>query len=192
MEPMKVESVSALFAQMEGKKVAAEKKRDRLKREMDQLMDEADALAAKAMSKRREAKDLYEQIGALDYGNWVSDVIWPLADELARRAGKKAQVFGPCGIGAKVVISLVDDLEKRSYEQDSLELTLEPEHQDGRWEIRYETGERTDLYEPGTVGFINGLNNVTAPLPDSVGEILALFRMYPAVPINRDGEQGET
>ena len=68
MEPMKVESVSVLFAQMAGKRVAAEKKRNRLKWEMDQLMDEADALAAKAMSKRREAKDLYEQIGALDSG----------------------------------------------------------------------------------------------------------------------------
>lgn len=73
----KVESVSSLVSAMEAKRAEAEAKRGSLKAEMDQLMDEADKLEAQAKAKRRDAKDLYKQIGALDYGNWVSDVMWP-------------------------------------------------------------------------------------------------------------------
>lgn len=188
MKPDKIESVSSLVSAMEIKKTEAEEKRGRLKDEMDQIMDEADALESQARAKRRDAKDLYEQIGALNYGNWVSDVIWPLADELAARTGKKAKILGPAGLGAKLTIALLDDPDRRRTDQDSLELTVEMDSSGPQTVLRYETGERTDCYEPGTVGFINGLNNITAPLPDSVEEILALFRMHPAVNLTKKTE----
>ena len=53
--------------------------------------------------------------------------------------------------------------------------------------FNYETGEVSDRYEPGTVGYVNGLNNITARLPDSVEEILGLLRHYPALNPKKEG-----
>lgn len=57
--------------------------------------------------------------------------------------------------------------------------------------FNYETGEVSDRYEPGTVGYVNGLNNITARLPDSVEEILGLLRHYPAL-TTKTKEGGKT
>lgn len=190
MEEEKVESLSALVSMMETKRATNESERSRLKAEMDQLMNEADALEAQAKLKRREAKYLYEQISSLAYGNWISDVIWPLADELAKRTGKKASVLGPVGIGSKIKIIL----GKREMGPDEwylkawMELVLEPDFSGDHLVIRYETGEVSGRYARGTLGHESGLNNITAPLPDSVEEILGLFRAYPATANNKEGK----
>lgn len=178
----RIESIGALLRAHEEKKKQAEAKRAELKQELDQILDEADGLEKEAAKKRREAEGVYEEMGALDYGNWVSDVLWPLADELARRTGKYPQLSGPVGLGAKLTIALVDDPDKRSYEQESLEITVEPAFEDESIFFNYETGCVSDRYEPGTVGYVNGLNNITARLPDSVEEILGLLRYHPALP----------
>lgn len=96
------------------------------------------------------------------------------------------------GIGSKVTIALLDDPRRRWIEQDSLDLTVEPDFSSGEHMIlHYETGERSDRYEPDTVGFIDGLNNITAPLPDSVEEILALFRKRQAVNLFEKEEKSD-
>jgi hypothetical protein len=177
----KIESIGALLRAHEEKKRRAEAKRAELKQELDRILDEADSLEKEAAKKRREAKGVYEEMGALDYGNWMSDVLWPLADELARRTGKHPQLSGPAGLGSKLTIALVDDRDKRSYEQESLEITVEPVFEDDCMVFNYETGAVSDRYKPGTLGHLNGLNNITAPLPDSVEEILVLLRHRPAL-----------
>lgn len=177
----KIESIGALLRAHEEKKKQVEAKRAELKRELDQILDEANGLEKKATKKRREAKGVYEEMSALDYGTWVSDVIWPLADELARRTGKHPQLSGPAGLGSRLTIALVGDPDKRPYEQESLEITVEPAFEDDHMVFNYETGEVSDRYEPGTVGYVNGLNNITARLPDSVEEILGLLRHHPAL-----------
>lgn len=182
----KIESIGALLRAHEEKNKQAEAKRAELKQELDQILDEADGLEKEAAKRRREAKGVYEEMGALDYGNWVSDVLWPLADELARRTGKHPQLSGPAGLGSKLTIALVDDPDKRSYEQDSLKITVEPVFEDDHMVFNYETGAVSDRYEPGTVGYVNGLNNITARLPDSVEEILGLLRHHPALPFLKE------
>lgn len=187
----RVESVNSLVSAMEKKTADAEARRGQLKMEMDRLMDEAHELEDRANEKIGAAQALYEQIGALKYGSWTEDVLLPLADELERRTGKKAQIFGPAGISSRVMVALLDHPERRRTEQDSLELTVEPDFSGDHMVLHYETGERSDRYKHGTVGFINGLNNITAPLPDSVEEILALFRKHPAVNISKEEKHDE-
>lgn len=183
----KIESIGALLRAHEEKKKRAEAKRAELKQELDRILDEADSLEKEAAKKRREAKGVYEEMGALDYGNWTSDVLWPLADELARRTGKSPQMFGPAGLGSRVTIALVDDPDKRAYEQESLEITVEPVFEDENIFFNYETGDVSDRYKPGTLGHMNGLNNITAPLPDSVEEILGLLRHHPVLNLKKGG-----
>lgn len=179
----KIESIGTLLRAHEEKKKLAEAKRVELKQELDQLLDEANGLEKEAAKKLREAKGVYKELGTLDYGDWMSDILWPLADELARRVGKHPQLSGPAGLGAKLTIALVDDPDKRSYEQESLEITVEPAFEGESIFFNYETGSVSDRYKPGTVGYVNSLNNTTARLPDSIEEILGLLRKHPALPI---------
>jgi len=111
--------------------------------------------------------------------NWKEEIIVPLAEELAKRNGKKAKVLGPFGIGAKVEIILLDDLDVKWTEQDALVLVIEPDFENGEMVFNYETGETCDRYKPGTIGEINGLNNITARLPNSAEEIQKLLRFVP-------------
>lgn len=148
-------------------------------------IEAAEALEKRAKKKREAAKKLEEKKNRIPVVDWKDEVIVPLAEELAKRVGRHPLVFGPCGIGAKVTISLVADPEARWTEQDRLELTVEPDFEDGCMIFNYETGEASDRYEPGTVGYVNGLNNITAPLPDSVEEILGLLRHHPALNLKK-------
>jgi hypothetical protein len=110
--------------------------------------------------------------------NWVDDVARPLADELAKKSDKQSKVLGPHGIGAKLTICLVNDAEDFDwFKDDYMELVIEPDFQNGQLTLSYETGEVSDLYKPATLGYMSGLNNIAAPLPDSIEEILPLFRL---------------
>lgn len=187
MKRGKVESLGQLIVANMEKRKAAEAKRAELKK-IDLNIMAAEGLEKRAAKKRKTAKGLYDKLGKLDYGNWVSDVLWPLADELARRTGKKASILGPSGIGAKITVILADEeRDPEWYMKERLELTMEADFDDNGLLLRYETGDVSDRYAPGTVGHVNGLNNITAPLPDSVEEILGLFRAYPAITNNDEG-----
>lgn len=146
---------------------------------------DAAALEERAAKKRELAKKQEDRLRKLPAVDWKDEVIAPLADELAKRTGRHPLVLGPCGIGAKVTICLTDDPEAKWTEQDRLELTIEPDFVDGRMVFNYETGELSDRYEPGTVGYVNGLNNITARLPDSVDEIIGLLKPYPALNLKK-------
>ncbi len=188
MSEMKGMSVSSLTASYHEKRQAAEVKQRELKGEIDARLMEAEALERRAKKKREAAKAKYQELDKLDYGSWMSDILWPLADELARRTGKKASLCGPVGIGSKVIIILSDqENDPGYYRKEHMRLTVEPDFSDDRFALRYETGAVNDRYAPGTLGQAHGLNNTTAPLPDSVEEILGLFRLCPAITHNDKG-----
>ncbi len=140
---------------------------------------EAEALEKQAAAKRRKAEKLEADLRKMPVVNWKDEVVVPLAAELAKRLSKKQMVLGPCGIGAKVRICLVDNPDILLTQQDCLEIVIVPDFENGRMVFNYETGETDDRYERGTIGYMNGLNNITARLPDSIEEIAGLLRHYP-------------
>lgn len=124
---------------------------------------------------------------------WKDEIVVPLAKELGKRVGMSPLVFGPCGLGNKVYISLVKDPEIPRWKQSSLNLVVQPQFPDGEsCVLEYETGEMTDRYEPDTLGYANGLNAVTAVLPDSVDEILLLMRTAPPLELPTSRENTRT
>jgi hypothetical protein len=171
------DSVSSLISAFEQELATARRKYDELALKIEKCNE-----ACRAQEKLRGA--LIKKQGEIKFVNWIADVAYPLADTLAERAGKQARVLGPRGIGAKLHILLVDGAGNFDWQKDEyMELVVEPDFQDGHLTILYETGEVTDRYKSGTLGQASGLNNVTAPLPDSIDEILALFK--PRSPIKK-------
>lgn len=153
----------------------------------------AEALEARAKKKRAAAEKLRQSMKKVETVGWKEEVIEPLSEELARRLGKKARVYGPYGIGVKFAIVLVDDEDGILAEQEWDGITVEPAFDnDGTLYFQYETGEVCDRYAKGTLGQASGLNNITARLPDSVEEILGLLRHHEAVIQKSEEGQGST
>lgn len=108
--------------------------------------------------------------------HWKTEVIEPLAKELARQTGKKAFMSGPFGVSFHVKIILSDNPEDFRHDPNRLELTVRPDFEDGHLFFWYQTGETCEEYESGTMGEINRLNYIVEKLPDKVEEILKLFK----------------
>ncbi len=168
--------VKELSARYEEKCAANEAAKSELQAQIIRHIGTAEALEKKAAKERQIAENLRAKLQKMPAVDWKQEVIEPLAEELAKRTGKKSIVVSPRGIGAKVTIILIDDPIGAWITQDRLELTVEPDFEDGRMVFDYETEAASNRYEKGTLGEPNGLNNVTERLPDSVDEIMGLLK----------------
>lgn len=179
--------VKGLLDAYHAKTVSFDDKVNAIRKEVREHIEAAEALEEKAQETRKAAEALESRIKLIPMPDWKEDIIVPLANELAKRTGKQAMLSGPCGLGGRTTICLVDDAETTWYEQDRLELTLQPGFENGSLFFAYATGETVEKFKPGTIGDINGLSNITARLPDSVEEILALLKFWPAVDLTKEG-----
>lgn len=124
--------------------------------------------------------------------NTAERYVVPMVESIATMKGKKPYIIGPCGLGAKVYITLhspFDDESFRLYDFSEAEtLMVEPEFdsiEDGliATYLRYETGEVDTTYPEGSLGAYNGLNRVTKRLPDEIDEVARLFKPVDFKPV---------
>lgn len=119
---------------------------------------------------------LERQLNKLPYTGWVDGVVEPLAKSLAECTGLHWDIYGPFGMMCETSIYLMKDKDVSITKQKTLAIRLEPHFdQHGDLIIRYRTGETTNEYQKGSIGWMNGMNCVTAPLPDTIEEIQALL-----------------
>lgn len=108
--------------------------------------------------------------------NWIKSVIEPLAKELAKRTGLHWEIYGPFGLNAETSIYLRENMKLNITQQKTQHITLIPDNlKDRTYICRYYTGEKTSKYPKGSIGELNGLNNITAILPDTIEEIEKLL-----------------
>ena len=161
---------------------------NQLQREEDAVRKEHQAAIDKAGEKvkaaelrteraRARVEKLEKRRNKLPSTYWVDGIVEPLAKTLAERAGLYWKIYGPFGLSCQTTIYLMAEADVSITKQKTRSITLEPYHdENGDWVIRYRTGETTDEYEKGTLGHMNGMNCVTAPLPDTIEEIEKLLR----------------
>lgn len=120
--------------------------------------------------------------------SWIQNLLVPLAKELKERLGLKAyEIYGPFGCECETSLYLSNYGKDGNIEitkVNTLSLTVRPHWKHNLtysqvmgFELTYRTGETTNEYAKGTIGELNGLNDVYAPLPTTIEEIIKLLRL---------------
>lgn len=120
-------------------------------------------------------KQSLEKLEAKQPG-WYGDMLIPLADAISNRLCMPYEVYGPFGMCHQSSVYFFPGDGRDITRDETFSITLQPEYDsDDNPELRYETGEKKSTYRKGSIGDMNGMNNVTAPLPDSLDAIIALL-----------------
>lgn len=139
------------------------------------------ALDQKIRERKAQLERLEKRRKKVPQTSWVEGIVEPLARTLANRTGLSSEIYGPFGLNCTTSIYLRKDMSKSIVEQPTRSITLIPRYGENLhyWDddfiIYYQTGEKTNRYAPGTIGELNGMNNVAAPLPDTIEEIEKLL-----------------
>lgn len=103
---------------------------------------------------------------------WYEGMVVPFAEAIAKRLEIPYKIYGPFGMCAKTTVYFFPGNGRDITKDETYSITIQPEGK----ELYYETGEKVNRYHRNTIGDMNGMNNVTAPLPDDMESIIALLR----------------
>ena len=134
--------------------------------------------------KKRESK-LWGNSGPFE------TILIPLCKEICKRKGfKYFEIYGPFGMCCETSLyfsnegkeknwrdSRMNDIDICKVDTWSIQLTYNNNTESG---YQYWTGEVTNRYPKGSIGELNGENNVYAPLPADIDEIIKLLRFSKA------------
>ena len=119
---------------------------------------------------------------------WVDRVLVPLSDIIALTLGEKEdkekplpyEIYGPFGLSCQTTVYFFPTDGHEICDDETYSLTVYPggNLETSIW-LEYDTGETTEQYEAGSIGWLNGFNRVKAKLPDKLGEIMELLRHHP-------------
>lgn len=151
----------------------------------EKVKKEKEKIEIKMRKLENELNDLSQQKKEIKTVHWIDEIVEPLAQELAKELNKEYGIYGPFGLRSAVTIYLMEDKSISITKQATSSITIIPgDLTEG--ELFYETGEISGKFGKGTLGYINGMNNELAKLPDSFDEILRLLNH-----IEKDGELSE-
>lgn len=117
---------------------------------------------------------------------WMELVVEPLAKELSVRMGDLPwKIYGPFGLGCETTIYLFCSDCHNIVKGETYSITVHPQINISEGNVNiyltYNTGEIENKFAKGTIGYLNGFNNVEAKLPDSIDEIVKLLtHNYPS------------
>lgn len=150
-----------------------------LRAKRDKLEAAADRYRRIADRKDQEREKLNKRINAARKSFWVDDIIKPLMDEVSRITGLKFDTSNlhTFGISCECPVNAKD--ENGEY---LAWVTFVPSFGND-YEIRMYSGEMCERYAKGTIGAINGGNNVEEPVTGIESVLANLRRNFPELNI---------
>ena len=109
---------------------------------------------------------------------WYDTAIMALATDLQQATGLTAKASGPFGLRAECPIYLNEGGGTGERKVIYITPNFESSPAGTRLTLYYDTGETTKTYAPGTMGDLNGFNNLSERLPDTLEDILPLLRSF--------------
>lgn len=147
--------------------------------EYDSMCKDIESLETKISEREKQIERLKKRIikrrnehYKKNFPGWIQTIIEPLMHDLEKETGLHGEIYGPFGLCNKTSIYLREDMEKSITDQDTLHITLEPPREG---KLYYETGEIKKGYPKGSIGELNGMNNVMGVLPDTIEEIVQIM-----------------
>lgn len=111
---------------------------------------------------------------------WMTTV-FTVAANLTRLLGTPITVSGPRGLRAEMRLCLTRGKDK------TYAVVSPAFDENGQLFLAYDTGEKENRYSPGSLGALNGCNNVQKPLPEDIREIaMALFPEFAKKQIKKE------
>jgi len=144
--------------------------------------EQRESLERKILIREAQVARLKKRLAKAPWTGWVEGFVKPLAEALSEKVGLPWQISGPFGLGCNTSIYLCEDMSVPTCDQETLSITLKPHSvssDSSEYTIVYLTGEMTDEYQKGSTGWLHGFNCVTATLPDTLDEIVALLQKSP-------------
>ena len=146
---------------------------------MQEGKENTDKILDLIAKKRQSIKRLEKQIEKLEtkcycYPSWIKTVLTPLAQKLSEKIGMPYEIYGPFGLANETSVYFHKDMTKSICDQPTKHLTVVPEFNGDKFYLKYYTGEKTNKYQSGSIGELNGYNNCRAVLPDDFNEILKI------------------
>jgi len=163
------------FNELQRKEEAARTEYQAVICDKKERIEKAEARIDKA---RNHVAKMEEKYRALPHTGWVKGIVEPLAELLAARTGLYWKIYGPFGLSCETSIYLMEDKDACITKQTTRSITLEPYFQGvgDDMAIRYRTDEIIERYPEGSLGQVNGMNCVTATLPETIEEIEKLLK----------------
>lgn len=148
------------------------------KEKKEKINDEIYSIEKSIKKKEEKIVKLKEEINEICQAEprWVEAIIIPLRDAISEKTGLYTkEPYGPFGLRSSISIYFSEKENFDIVEDDVIGITILPRDlTEGK--LNYETGETEDLYQKGTLGYINGMNHVEKPLPQDLDEIIKLLR----------------
>ena len=123
-------------------------------------------------------------------GGWIDNLVIPLAKILMPLLECESyEILGPFGLRGETSIWFKKPNSTAQYCDYRLCLTVETKYDKNytykgsycspvmnEVYLSYDTGKRNNEYQEGSIGYLNGYNNVEAPLPESIDEIVKIIK----------------
>lgn len=108
--------------------------------------------------------------------SWVTSLVIPIAEELAKQYNLEYEIFGPFGMNGRTSIYLMEDEKVDILKQKTKSITLQP----GKLtigELYYETGEKKEgkNFKPTSIAGMNGFDQEIKRLPETIEEIISII-----------------
>lgn len=115
----------------------------------------------------RSMERISKKMNTLTHPWWHDYLVVPIAEYFAKEYDARYEISGPFGIRSETSIywHLPDGSVKH--------LLLTPANLPG---LHYDTGEMKSEFTKGSIGSMNGMNNVSAPLPEEWDGVRAVIR----------------
>ena len=165
---------------------------------MEKITELYNAYLAKEREERRINEriiDRERQIARLNkkkdkLGGWHANLVIPLAEVLTPLLECESyEILGPFGLRAEPSIWFKKKDSTAKYCDYSLSVTENCEFHDNHYykgdyctppmksvQLHYDTYERDNSYQHGSIGELNGFNKIEAPLPESIEELVKIIK----------------
>lgn len=154
-----------------------QKIKEKYLRESAEYARQTDELETEIEKLEEEIEKLKKAKNNLKFPYWIEKLIKPLVKEIVEKESsfKSFDIRGPFGLRSYVFIVFSENEEvSEHYDENEYYLSIVPKDLD-TGKLNYETGETINKFSNGSLGEINGMNNVTKPLPENIEEIIELI-----------------